>query len=112
MHDAYSSQAAEQLVEIGLGYLLTGGDFGALHRALAERAGKLDHGVGARFAAHGQSHGKLSNPINIIKNSFVDYEYGLWGPAAPLGPVAAPLVPRYALLPAPTPRVRAHRARE
>src|SRR5437762_8224920 len=32
---------------------------------------------------------------------------GLWGPAAPLGPVAAPLVPRSALLPAPTPRVRA-----
>jgi hypothetical protein len=30
---------------------------------------------------------------------------GLWGPAAPLGPVAAPLVPRCALLPAPTPRL-------
>ncbi len=29
---------------------------------------------------------------------------GLWGPAAPLGPVAAALVPRFALLPAPTPR--------
>src|SRR5260221_14068861 len=29
---------------------------------------------------------------------------GLWGPAAPLGPVVAPLVPRCALLPAPTPR--------
>src|SRR5216683_3008846 len=28
---------------------------------------------------------------------------GLWGPAAPLGPVAAALVPRFALLPAPTP---------
>src|SRR5258708_10267596 len=36
---------------------------------------------------------------------------GLWGPAAPLGPVVAPLVPRCALLPAPTPRVRAIRAR-
>src|SRR5437762_782751 len=30
----------------------------------------------------------------------------LWGPAAPLGPVVAPLVPRSALLPAPTPRLR------
>ena len=30
---------------------------------------------------------------------------GLWGPAAPLGPVVAPLVPRCALLPAPTPRL-------
>src|SRR4030081_654542 len=30
--------------------------------------------------------------------------FGLWGPAAPLGPVVAPLVPRCALLPAPTPR--------
>src|SRR6266851_7938192 len=30
---------------------------------------------------------------------------GLWGPAAPLGPVAAALVPRFALLPAPTPRM-------
>src|SRR5436309_3612977 len=40
-----------------------------------------------------------------------DYLSGLWGPAAPLGPVVAPLVPRCALLPAPTPRVRANRAR-
>src|SRR6267143_1722933 len=31
---------------------------------------------------------------------------GLWGPAAPLGPVVASLVPRCALLPAPTPRLR------
>src|SRR6266851_4239855 len=31
---------------------------------------------------------------------------GLWGPAAPLGPVAAALVPRSALLPAPTPRLK------
>src|SRR5438874_6315993 len=30
---------------------------------------------------------------------------GLWGPAAPLGPVVAALVPRFALLPAPTPRL-------
>src|SRR6266436_4721690 len=36
---------------------------------------------------------------------------GLWGPAAPLGPVAAPLVPRCALLPAPTPRLRTRFAR-
>src|ERR1700716_608223 len=36
---------------------------------------------------------------------------GLWGPAAPLGPVVAPLVPRCALLPAPTPCVRAVRRR-
>src|SRR6267143_4508710 len=36
---------------------------------------------------------------------------GLWGPAAPLGPVAAALVPRCALLPAPTPRMRTRFAR-
>src|SRR5260370_604802 len=36
---------------------------------------------------------------------------GLWGPAAPLGPVVAPLVPRCALLPAPTPRLRTRFAR-
>src|SRR5437773_7008042 len=36
---------------------------------------------------------------------------GLWGPAAPLGPVVAALVPRCALLPAPTPRLRTRFAR-
>src|SRR5260370_28699262 len=36
---------------------------------------------------------------------------GLWGPAAPVGPVVAPLVPRCALLPAPTPRMRTRFAR-
>jgi hypothetical protein len=67
--DAYSPQAAEQLVEVRLGYLLTRRDFGTLHWPLAVTAGKLDDGVGAVVAAHGQSHGKLSNPINIIRNS-------------------------------------------
>src|SRR5207253_7432576 len=43
-----------------------------------------------------------------LTGALLGNESGLGGALrAPLGPVAAPLVPRCALLPAPTPRVRA-----
>jgi hypothetical protein len=66
--NADSSEAAQQLIEIRLGDLLTRRDFSALNWALAITAGKFNDGVGAVIAAHGESHGKLSNPLNIIRN--------------------------------------------
>jgi hypothetical protein len=54
VHNAYPAQATQQLVEVGLRDFLAGSDFGALHRALAETSGKLDNGMGAIVAAHGQ----------------------------------------------------------
>src|SRR5437588_579195 len=53
--DADASQPAQQLVEIGLRYLLAGGDFGALHRALAVTSGKLDNRMSAIVAPHRKS---------------------------------------------------------
>src|SRR5437764_15424322 len=77
--DADATQPAQQLVEVGLGDLLAGGDFGALHRALPETSGELDDGVGTIVAAHGESHGlrKLSKSVNIVRNLVVI------GPALP-----------------------------
>src|SRR5437879_1509497 len=65
--DPGAAQSTQQLVEVGLGDLLAGGDFGALNRPLSIAAGKLDHGMSAVVTAHRQSHengGKLSNPVN------------------------------------------------
>src|SRR5438105_3248953 len=51
----------------------------------------------------------MAQPRNLVvtlHKSGVDTLPGLGGALrAPLGPVVAPLVPRYALLPAPTPRM-------
>ena len=66
--DADPAEAAEQLVEIGLGDFLAGRDFGALHGSLTGPAGELDDRVRAIIAAHSESHRKLTNRINIIDN--------------------------------------------
>jgi hypothetical protein len=58
--NADSPQATQELIEVGLGNFLAGSNFGALHRALAEASGKLDDGVSAIVAAHGESHGSES----------------------------------------------------
>jgi hypothetical protein len=55
-NDAYASQAAQQLVEVGFGDLLRGSDLSALHRPLPVASGKLDDGVSPIVAAHGQPH--------------------------------------------------------
>jgi S-adenosylmethionine hydrolase len=66
-NDADAAQAAQQLVEIGFGDFLARGDLGALHRALPGAASELDDRMGAIIAAHSESHGKLTNRINIIE---------------------------------------------
>src|SRR6266566_954785 len=69
--DADAAEAAQELVEIGLGDFLARGDLRALHRALPGATGKLDNRMRAIIAAHSESHRKLTNRINIIENMAV-----------------------------------------
>jgi hypothetical protein len=54
--DADAAEAAQELVKVGFGDFLAGGDLGTLHRALPGAAGELDNRVRAIIATHSEPH--------------------------------------------------------